>query len=627
MNRSTKRLLMVAFLPPKIRLRGIQVVGLAAICLVCAGLRGAEGRQTGVEPAPASPSGQYLNARAGVEYIGDEACRKCHSTIYAQFKQTGMGRSVSVPSAEDLRELAKPIRLINEKLNRSYSVYARDGKIIHEESERDVKGRTVFSESHEIAYTVGVGDVGKSYLVADGDALFVSPISYYARIRGWDLSPGYGEGTFRGFTRRVVDLCVDCHTGWPLVVPGSHNRFQQPPFRFLTVGCERCHGPGAIHVAQRTQDDLSGISFDGPIDFSVVNPRKLPPDIRDDVCAQCHLAGDARVLQPGKNYLDFRPGTSLGDVVAIFSVPQTIKGNHFVALDQFEQLKMSRCWAASNGRMGCISCHDPHVQLHGDQAADSFRTRCLSCHVTSSCREPLAQRQTTTPSDNCILCHMPKQPSENIGHSSITDHRILRTQSEISAPLQTDASQPPIHSNYDSPYDLIYDTKPSGSGEKQSILRNLALAYSQVAVRYPELGGKGLALLEQAAAGFPADAEIQAAYGFVLRVARPKEEGRAAQALQKAVDAGSKSVEVRTGLARLRMQQGQITAAIDLFKESIQMDPYYTPAYLELARVYSMLKDRKRALETLDGVLKVDPGNDAARQQRLKVEAVPDKNQ
>jgi Tfp pilus assembly protein PilF len=177
-----------------------------------------------------------------------------------------------------------------------------------------------------------------------------------------------------------------------------------------------------------------------------------------------------------------------------------------------------------------------------------------------------------------------------------------------------------MHSNYD----LIYDTKPSGSGETPTSLRNLALAYSQVAGHYPELGDKGLALLEQAAAELPTDAEIQAAYGLVLCVARPREEQRAAQALQKAIDAGSKSAEVRTQLARLRLHQGQVTAAMELYKESIQMEPYYTPAYLDLARVYSMLKDRKNALEVLDAALKIDPGNDAARQQRLKIEAGPE---
>src|ERR1700680_5038174 len=186
---------------PNIPLRGIcggiWIVGLAAIGLLCAELRMAEARQSAqAAPAQATPSEKYSNARPGVEYVGDEACRTCHSSVYAQFKLTGMGRSVSPPSAEDVHALSKPVRLFNKKMNRTYSVYARDGKMIHEESESDAKGRVVFSEAHEIAYTVGAGDVGKSYLVAKGDALFVSPVSYYARIAGWDLSPGYSQGTF-----------------------------------------------------------------------------------------------------------------------------------------------------------------------------------------------------------------------------------------------------------------------------------------------------------------------------------------------------------------------------------------------------------------------------------------------
>jgi hypothetical protein len=590
-------------------------VGLALISLAWGDFRIAEAQQAGQDVrAQETPAAHYLNAQPGVEYVGDEVCRSCHPSEYASFKQTGMGRSVSIPSPNDLRDLAQPVTIFSKKLNRSYSIYARDGKMFHEESERDAKDHVVFSENREIAYTVGVGDLGKSYLVAKGDALFVSPVSYYTHIRGWDLSPGYEEGLFRGFTRPVVELCVDCHTGMPLPIPGAHNRFQQPPFRFLTVGCERCHGPGAVHVEQRREE----APFDGSIDFSIVNPRKLRPKIRDDVCAQCHFAGDARVLQPGKNYLDFRPGTPLGEVVAIFSVLPAIKGNRFVALDQFEQLKMSRCWAASNGRMGCITCHNPHFQPNGDQAADFFRRRCLTCHSTESCGEPLAQRQAASPPDNCILCHMPKRPTQNIDHSSLTDHRILRVPSEIPLVLQGGAPAPPM--------DLIYDTEAPDSSETQANLRSLALAYAQVAAHYPELGEKGLAILEQAAARIPNDAGIQAAHGLFLRVARPREEQRAAQALQKAIDLGSKSAEVRTQLARLQLHKGEVTASIELYRESIQLEPYYTPAYLDLAGVYSMLKDRRSALEILDRVLKVDPGNDAARQEWLKVAAIPEKN-
>jgi len=600
---------------PKILLRVTWTVGLAALCFVCTLARTAEARPPGqAAPAQERPPQQYLNAQPGVEYVGDEACGACHPSEFESFKRTGMGRSVAIPSPDELRALAKPVIILRKQLSRAYSVYARDGKMFQEESERDAKGNVVYSETHEIAYTVGAGDVGKSYLVAKGDALFVSPVSYYTRLRGWDLSPGYNQGIFRGFTRRVVDLCVDCHTGLPLLAPDSHNRFQQPPFRFLTVGCERCHGPGAIHVEQRKQ----GAPLTGPLDFSIVNPDRLRPEVRDDVCAQCHFAGDARVLQPGKNYLDFRPGTPLGDVVDIFSVPPTIKGTRFVALDQFEQLRMSRCWTASKGRLGCITCHDPHVQLHGDKAADYFRERCLNCHPADTCRGPIPKRQATPPPDNGTFCHMPKRAIENIGHSSLTDHRILRTPSEIPAVLQGGASAPPI--------DLILDTKSSGSRDTQLDLRNLALAYSQIAARYPELAERGLAILEQAAAALPSDAEVQSSYGLIFSVARPREKERAAQALQKAIDLGSKSAEVRTQLARLLLQKGEVTASMELYQQSILMEPYYTPPYLELARIFSTLNDRKSALELLDRALKIDPGNDAARQDRLKVAATPEKN-
>jgi predicted negative regulator of RcsB-dependent stress response len=584
---------------PDLSNRIVLIAVFAAIFLGGSGLRIAEARQD-ASAHPIAPE----QSQGDSGYIGDQACRTCHSSIYETFKRTGMGRSTSIPSAEDLRELEKPVIIVNK--NRSYKVYVRDGKIIHEESGADADGHPIFSESHEIAYTVGVGDEGKSYLISKGNYFFVSPVSYYTRIHNWDLSPGYRDGIFHGFTRRVVDLCVDCHTGWPLLVPGTRDRFEQPPFRSLTIGCERCHGPGVAHVAQHTSGQ-SGGAF-------IVNPRELKPEVRDDVCAQCHLAGDARVLQPGKNYLDFRPGTPLGDVVAVYSVPQSIKGNHFVALDQFEEMKLSKCWIASKGRLGCISCHDPHVQLHGDDAVDFFRSRCLTCHSSTSCTAPAAKRQATAPADNCILCHMPQHPNEHIGHSSLTDHRILRMQSEIPPGLGTGA-----------PLDLISDTKPSVSSDTQN-LRNRALAYAQLGARFPEFGEKGLASLEQAAATFPSDAEVLAAYGNALVVARPEERDRAAQFLQKAIDAGSKSAEVRTRLARLRLQQGQVTAAINLYKESIQIDSYFTPAYLDLAQIYSMLKDRQEALETLDSVLKIDPGNDAARQERLEVAALHDQD-
>ncbi len=117
------------------------------------------------KPALAQPAvANYLNTQPGVEYVSDQVCGSCHSFEYKTFKQTAIGRSTSVPSEQDLKSLSKPVTFSNTALNRTYSVYAQDGKMFHQESERDASGQLVFSDSHEIAYVVGAGEIGKSEL-------------------------------------------------------------------------------------------------------------------------------------------------------------------------------------------------------------------------------------------------------------------------------------------------------------------------------------------------------------------------------------------------------------------------------------------------------------------------------
>ncbi len=297
----------------------------------------------------------YRNAPAGVAYMGDETCRECHEPQYNDFKKTGMGRSLSIPGPGNWPEFTKSVTLLNKKLGRRYTVSVTGGKMYHTESGMRADGKQEYSEKHEVAFTVGSGDLGRSYLVAKGDALFVSPISYYKGIRGWGLSPGYESGQFLSFTRPVWNLCASCHAGLSRPILGTRNRYQVPAFRFLSVGCERCHGPGELHVRERRENR----PLSGAVDFSIVNPARLPPHLRDDVCKQCHLLGDAQILRPGKTYLDFRPGTSLDNVVSIFSAPVTAKVEVIRALSHPEQLEMSRCSIQSNRRLGCITCHDP----------------------------------------------------------------------------------------------------------------------------------------------------------------------------------------------------------------------------------------------------------------------------
>jgi tetratricopeptide (TPR) repeat protein len=199
---------------------------------------------------------------------------------------------------------------------------------------------------------------------------------------------------------------------------------------------------------------------------------------------------------------------------------------------------------------------------------------------------------------------MPKKAVANIGHSALTDHRILRV------PTQSPPVSTPIG---EYPGNLIYWTKSPQEPDAKPDLRTLALAYYEVSQIYPQFQQKGFEILEQAARELPNDIEVQAAYGLVLLLARPGSSAEASRALQKAVDSGSRSVEVRTRLARLRLMDGAVAAATQLYDEAIEADPYYTPAYLGLTYLYTVTHDPQSATETLERILKYDPGNAEAR--------------
>ena len=135
-------------------------------------------------------------------------------------------------------------------------------------------------------YALGSGTRGIAYLVDNDGRLFQSPISWYSQKRRWDLSPGYREANAH-FNRPIEPVCLFCHANRVQPVALTVNRYEEPLFRGNAIGCERCHGPGELHVhGQKVVDGR---------DLTIVNPRHLEPALRANVCEQCHLLGHQRV--------------------------------------------------------------------------------------------------------------------------------------------------------------------------------------------------------------------------------------------------------------------------------------------------------------------------------------------
>ncbi|MCI0660464.1 MAG: hypothetical protein L0220_05265, partial [Acidobacteria bacterium] len=245
------------------------------------------------QPGTQSPGKQgskspvFRNTAGGVEYVGSQVCSKCHGEIYQQYAQTGMGRSMSAANGHGHPEKApSPVTLVNAALKRYFQVFREGNELYQSEYELDADGKEVFRHTQKLAYAIGSGANGFSYVVRRGDHLFQAPLSYYSKAQAWGLSPGY-ETADHGFGRPIQAGCIQCHSGRPRAVPGRNGLYLDPPFDEMSIGCENCHGPGALHVQERRK----GLRVSPVGDTSIVNPRRLPAWLADNICMNCHQRG------------------------------------------------------------------------------------------------------------------------------------------------------------------------------------------------------------------------------------------------------------------------------------------------------------------------------------------------
>jgi hypothetical protein len=285
----------------------------------------------------------------------------------------------------------------------------------------DKDEQLIYDQAVAMDYVVGSGQRALAYLHRQGDLLFQSPLNWYTQTEKWDLAPGYAPDDPRRFRRRVTDDCMACHTGRVDASTRGLNRFHESSFLEMGIGCENCHGPGADHVAfHESAGDITQ-SID-----PIVNPARLTHAAQQSICSQCHLNADARITRPGRSHLDFRPGMLLEDIWTVLDAGVNVsESGASKTVNHVQQMTSSVCYASSQPKMTCTSCHNPHSHPAEDQRQDYYRKRCLTCHQSDDCSTDHTARDAV--SDSCIDCHMPNRGSSNISHVSQTDHRILRS--------------------------------------------------------------------------------------------------------------------------------------------------------------------------------------------------------
>lgn len=356
------------------------------------------------------------------DYVGSQACAGCHAAIAESFARHPMGQAMdTVPGANPV-EARTEARAFTDR-EREYVVEDRDGIVFHHERVTAPDGTPIYDQAMPVRFAIGSGTRGRSYLIEHDGLLFQSPIGWYTGTGRYGLSPGYEHDRGLRFERAVGDGCLHCHAGLVEHAADGSDRYSSRVFAEAAIGCERCHGPGAEHVA--TMSALpAGAKAD---DLRIVNPVDLEPRRREAVCNQCHLGGEAVIPRFGRGFYDFRPGDHLDDTLLLFVHDEkTASASGAKPVSQVEQMRQSGCWKGTGGTLGCVSCHDPHSKP-APEAMDAFyRTKCQACHEEKPCSLPNVEREALPAAGSCIHCHMPSQKLEEIAHTAMSDHRVPR---------------------------------------------------------------------------------------------------------------------------------------------------------------------------------------------------------
>ena len=348
--------------------------------------------------------------------------------------------------------------------------------------------------------------------------------------------------------------CVNCHSGQ---VESLENSWYRHQISEQAIGCEKCHGPGSLHVDERRRE----VAIRGDFDDTIVNPASLPRERQEAICGQCHLSADAEANVRGRTLADFRPSLDLADFRVRFQAGA--KKDGMTVVGHVEQMRASKCYQQSP-EMTCITCHSMHS---GDgPKALAGRQSCLSCHETESCGLESAVRLKKSPDDNCVACHMPKSDTD-IPHLAFHHHRIGVHDNEKSAVASTREG------------DSIED-----AGEITAIddLSHL----SQI----DKDRCKGLAYGKYSESGKDSSPERSVRKAIVL--------------LESVVKQGLKDPEVYAALSRLYLNNQQFAEAVQYSHAALEVKQLAPEtrkdALVALSRAYMGQKDAKRAKPLLE---------------------------
>ncbi|MCA9445485.1 MAG: tetratricopeptide repeat protein [Candidatus Omnitrophica bacterium] len=564
-------------------------------------------------------------------YIEDRACEVCHYELFQSYREVGMAQSFYRPGSQPFIEDFENTKFHHIPSDRYYELTREGDRLTFKRWLVGDDGKPIHEYEREVDWIMGSGNHSRTYLYqTEFGEIYEFPIQWYSQSKEWGMAPGFDREDHHGIGRRVRRECMFCHNAYPEVPVGSDNHWG--PHRFPEdlpegIGCQRCHGPGAAHVEAALSKDLD----EETIRSTIVNPAKLEPALRDDVCNQCHLQPTVSlfgVRRFERNDFSYRPGNPLQDYVVQMDVDEEgrDRSGRFEINHHAYRLYQSPCYLESSRELSCIRCHDPHRKLPETDREAHYRDICLDCHEPHK-EGDMPEISSNVSIDDCVSCHMPKRRPQDVVHTLMTDHRI-GVYSDLESLTEFRREDEPVLTGIDFYSDRF--TLPGLIGEIYKAVAVLraggnreAVSHLQTVLRrhrtrdetpYLDLA-EGLIHQGDYA---NADLQVRRALSLVpedpLAIEWKAVSEHAAGNMRSALEWVNRSIELDPSRPEARYNRGLFLFQNDRFDESasslktsIELRPNFVPAHFYLGMAFFKLGQMDQAVDSFKETLRIEP--------------------